>query len=116
MYLCNRSGIVVKNGDNIFDIGANIGLFSLSLLSKYQNLNIIAIEPILRTFEVLKRNLHSYKQSNNKLTCLRFGVGASSIESGLFYHFRNMPGESTRYLDERNSQRKTLKEVRVAIR
>ena len=110
VYLCDKSGIEVKDGDHIFDIGANIGLFSLSLLSKWQNLKIVAVEPIMGTFQVLKRNLSSYAK-HNTLTFLRFGVGANCNENGLFYCFRNMPGESTRYLDERNSQRKTLKEA-----
>lgn len=52
--------IRVRDGDCIFDIGANIGLFSLALSQSYQNLKIFAFEPIPETFSVLKKNAKRY--------------------------------------------------------
>lgn len=107
VYLGDKSGIKLKDGDIVFDVGANIGLFSLLLVSEYQNLSVIAIEPIRRNFDVLNRNLQSYK-TNHELRVVRFGVGACCSDQETFHFFIDTPGESTRHLNERTTQRKLL--------
>ncbi|MEC4817443.1 MAG: FkbM family methyltransferase [Scytonema sp. PMC 1069.18] len=52
-----RNGIELHEGDTVFDVGANIGLFTIwvyQLCNK--NVNIYAFEPIPAIFEVLKLN------------------------------------------------------------
>ncbi|MEM9818383.1 MAG: FkbM family methyltransferase, partial [Cyanobacteria bacterium P01_D01_bin.6] len=55
-----KHGVQVCDGDCIFDVGANIGLFSLSLTQSFRNLKIFAFEPIPETFNVLKSNAERY--------------------------------------------------------
>ena len=46
-----------NNNMLIFDIGANSGSYSFKKLSSNNNLTIIAIEPLPKTFNTLKINL-----------------------------------------------------------
>jgi len=50
-------GISVKDGDVIFDVGANIGLFSRFIAKQANDLKIFTFEPVPAIFEVLEANL-----------------------------------------------------------
>lgn len=60
MQAYNKHGIVVKDHDTIFDVGANIGLFSIHLASRYKNLTIHLFEPVNEIVDCLKRNCFNY--------------------------------------------------------
>lgn len=51
-----QNGIEIADGNCIFDIGANIGLYSVFLTQSYQNLQLFAFEPIPSLFAVLQQN------------------------------------------------------------
>ena len=55
----------------IFDIGANIGNYSLKKLRSNKNVNIIAVEPFPESFNKLKLNLNHYK---NRITLYNYAV------------------------------------------
>ena len=59
-----RNGIVLKEGDCIFDVGANIGLFSLFVSRLQEKLKIYAFEPIQEIFEVLQENVRLHSLHN----------------------------------------------------
>src|SRR5262249_20570600 len=40
-----RHGVVLRDGDCVFDVGANIGLFTLFVHSRYKNIDFYAFEP-----------------------------------------------------------------------
>ena len=48
---------LVKDGDQVLDIGANIGWYSLNLAKRYPRCKISAFEPIPKTFACLEKNL-----------------------------------------------------------
>ena len=50
-------GISVKDGDVIFDVGANIGLFSRFIAQQANGLQIFTFEPVPAIFKVLEANL-----------------------------------------------------------
>jgi 31-O-methyltransferase len=52
-----RHGIEVADGDCIFDVGANIGLYSVLLARAFHDLQIFAFEPVAPTYALLERNL-----------------------------------------------------------
>jgi precorrin-6B methylase 2 len=52
-----RNNIVVREGDCIFDVGANIGLFTLFINQIQRDLRIFAFEPIEQVFAVLDANI-----------------------------------------------------------
>jgi 31-O-methyltransferase len=51
-----RHGIEVSDGATVFDVGANIGLFSVALAQRRRNLKLHLIEPVPSTFTILERN------------------------------------------------------------
>jgi len=54
-----RHGIQIKNKDVIFDIGANIGLFSRFMTTQAKDLRIYTFEPVPVIFRILEENLRN---------------------------------------------------------
>ena len=52
-----KHGIVVTDGDCVFDVGANIGLFTLFVQQRCPNAQVYAFEPIPPIFETLRNNV-----------------------------------------------------------
>ena len=44
-----QHGLAVRDGDCVFDVGANVGLFSASLADRYRDLRLVAFEPVAPT-------------------------------------------------------------------
>jgi len=55
-----RHGIRLEDGNTVVDIGANIGLFSLFVMSRCKNPAIYAFEPSPRVFDLLQANCAAY--------------------------------------------------------
>ena len=86
-----RNGIAVKDGDIIFDVGANIGLFTRFIVNQAQNLKIFTFEPINIIFEVLEANLvdlpHEIKNYN---------IGLSDKDENIeFFYYPKVSADST---------------------
>lgn len=83
---------VVKNGDVIFDVGANIGWYSNHLSRKLPDSKIYSFEPIPETFEQLKRNVELNKSSN--ITLNNFAL-AEERKTLTFYYSPLVTGASS---------------------
>src|SRR5262249_43944856 len=55
-----RHGIRLRDADTVMDIGANIGLFSLFVMSRCKNPKIYAFEPAPVVYDLLKANCDAY--------------------------------------------------------
>jgi natural product biosynthesis luciferase-like monooxygenase protein/FkbM family methyltransferase len=55
-----KQGITMNDGDCIFDVGANIGLFTLFVHQQCRNPVVYAFEPIPPTFDLLRTNVALY--------------------------------------------------------
>jgi amino acid adenylation domain-containing protein/FkbM family methyltransferase len=55
-----KHGIALEAGDCVFDVGANIGLFTLFVYQKCREAKVYAFEPIPSTFEKLHHNVARY--------------------------------------------------------
>ena len=55
-----RHGIELHDGDTVVDIGANIGLFSLFVMSRCNDPRIYAYEPAPVVYDLLKANCEAY--------------------------------------------------------
>jgi amino acid adenylation domain-containing protein/FkbM family methyltransferase len=55
-----KHGISLNDGDCVFDVGANIGLFTLYVHSRCRNVRVYAFEPIPPIFEKLRSNVGLY--------------------------------------------------------
>ncbi|MDJ0900795.1 MAG: FkbM family methyltransferase [Xenococcus sp. MO_188.B8] len=90
-YLSNS--IVINEGDCIFDVGANIGLFSLFVNRLQKNVKIYAFEPIEPIFEVLQENVHLHSLHN--IFLFNYGLSSENNSEKLFTFYPNMAGNST---------------------
>lgn len=54
-----QHGISIQDGDVVFDVGANMGMFSVYASKQAKNLHIYTFEPIPEIFEVLEANLNN---------------------------------------------------------
>jgi FkbM family methyltransferase len=100
-----KNGIEVKNGDTIFDIGANFGMFSLFMNGKFDNLQIHAFEPAAPIFEALKSNLQEAKN----VVLNNVGLGASEQEVDFLYYPKNSGNSSPNQIDLDYRLEQTLK-------
>jgi len=92
-----KHGIELKKGDTVFDVGANIGLFSLWLHQRFNgNLKIYAFEPIPDIFKVLESNMQRFGPDQLKAIC----CGLSSESKTLtFNYYPAATSMSTAYPD-----------------
>ena len=93
-----RHGICIKDGDTVVDIGANIGLFSLFVMSRCQNSRIYSFEPSPVVYELLKANCEVYGPSVNVFNCgvsdkARIATFTFYERSSVFSGFHSDAGE-----------------------
>ena len=103
-----QHGITINDNDCIFDIGANIGLFSLYLSRLQQPLKILAFEPIKPIFEVLQANVNLHSL-NDIISLHNYGLGSENISETVFTFYPNMAGNSTTRPQEKLEQREIMK-------
>lgn len=91
-----RNGIEVNKGDVVFDVGANIGLFSLLVNKRLDSdVSIYAFEPIPAIFEILKLNAQRF--NSVRLQVFPYGL-SQETKSVVFDYFPNATALSTAYL------------------
>ncbi|MFN6478156.1 non-ribosomal peptide synthetase [Nostoc sp. DedQUE07] len=99
-----KHDITINEGDCIFDVGANIGLFALFAGQIYKDVSIYAFEPIPPVFDVLRINAQSYGL-NVKL----FNLGLSSeTKTDTFTYYPQVSVISGRFADA-TQERETIK-------
>jgi len=97
-----KHGIELHPGDTVFDIGANIGLFSLMAFEECkQDVRLFAFEPIPTTYQILEANITQLGSS--KLTPLNCGLAAEPGNM-IFAYYPNMTTLSTAYRDAANEE------------
>jgi FkbM family methyltransferase len=93
------NGIKLKPGDTVFDVGANIGLFSLAAYERCgHDLRVFAFEPVDAIFQVLRSNLERRTRTVLANT-LPYGLSNSS-RTIQFAYYPGAPVLSTAYPDE----------------
>ena len=93
------NGLDIGPGDTVFDVGANIGLFSLAACERGDNdLRVFAFEPVRALFDLLARNVERNALSGQVET-LAFGL-SSEVKQVEFAFYPDAPVLSTAYPDE----------------
>ncbi|ASC71043.1 Polyketide synthase [Halomicronema hongdechloris C2206] len=101
-----KHGIALNEGDCIFDVGANIGLFTLFAYQHCKNPIIYAFEPAPPLFEILSFNT-ALHEVNVKL----FNVGLSNeTKTATFTFYPQSSGMSSFYGD-RGEEQEVLKAI-----
>jgi FkbM family methyltransferase len=82
-----KNGIQLQEGDMVFDVGANIGLFTLLVEHLCNgNINVYAFEPIPAIFEVLQANIQNLASKNFK--SFPYGLSDQSKTTTFAYYPR----------------------------
>jgi FkbM family methyltransferase len=101
----HKNGIELKEGDVVFDVGANIGMFSLYVALHYPNTKIYSLEPVKPTYETLRANSMLYPVSIKPIHC-----GASSqTQTVQFTHYPFNTVMSGRYGDDSSVDKEILR-------
>jgi FkbM family methyltransferase len=87
-----QNGITIKDGDVVFDVGANIGVFGLRAIQKGKNVHAYCFEPIPDIAEVLTKNATEF--GNGHIHVLAHGV-SDEPSRATFTYFPNTPALST---------------------
>ena len=64
-----RHGINLADGESLFDIGANIGLFTIFVKEHFKGIKVYAFEPSPDIFRVLQANVAKYTDSVSVYNC-----------------------------------------------
>lgn len=102
-----KNGIELHEGSTIFDVGANIGMFTLwAYYSCNKNVNVYAFEPIPAIFEVLHCNVRRFDPE--KLKVFPYGI-SHKPNNVTFAYYPNATGLSTAYPDVSKRERDEFK-------
>ena len=90
-----RHGISLRDGDCVFDIGANVGLFTLFVHESCANAKTYSFEPIPQTFGALKTNVELYGLNARVYEC---GL-SKEAGSATFTFYPHVSASSGMYAD-----------------
>ena len=103
-----KHGIELKKGNTVFDVGANIGMFSLYCCELCENeVDIYAFEPIPEIFQVLQKNVGRF--NSDKINIYNFGISNRDRDTVIFDYFRSASGFSTMYPEKPEKFRKSVR-------
>src|SRR6266516_50321 len=101
-----RHGITLRDGDCVFDVGANIGMFALFAQQVRRNIFLFAFEPISAIFEALAINTSLYCDNAKLFQC---GLAEKSGEAD-FTFYPDSSSQSGRYA-EAEDERAVLRSI-----
>lgn len=105
-----KHGISLYDGACVFDVGANIGFFSMFVQQIWQNVRVYAFEPIPAIFETLKTNTSLYgNPQGNSVKLFQCGLAEASKDVE-FTFYPNSTSQSGRYGDE-SDERLVLRSI-----
>jgi amino acid adenylation domain-containing protein/FkbM family methyltransferase len=86
-----KHGIALAAGDCVFDVGANIGLFSLFVAQQVRDVTLYAFEPIPAVFAALADNAARHRLPARLFNC-GLGEAAGSADFTYYPHMSLMSG------------------------
>lgn len=95
-----KNGISLNPGDTVFDVGANIGFFTMFVHTHYKDVETYSFEPAPPLFEILSANAARHAPKANLFNC-----GISDAErTAEFTFYPNSSGMSSFYADLREEK------------
>ncbi|OGP14718.1 MAG: hypothetical protein A2052_03105 [Deltaproteobacteria bacterium GWA2_54_12] len=83
---------LVHDGDRVFDIGGNIGWYSINIARAKPNTNVLVFEPIPKTYGYLARNI----ELNDVKNVEAFNFGFSDVEKEIpFFYYPEGSGNAS---------------------
>lgn len=100
---------LVENGDNILDIGANIGWYSINFAKRFPQCSIFAFEPIPKTYAYLQENIELNSVSN--INTFNHGFSDEAKELVFYYY----PAGSGNASSARLADAPGMEEIRCSV-
>lgn len=94
-----RHGIELPPRPVVVDVGANIGLFALYVVGQRPEATVLACEPMPDTLAALRANTELHETSG--VTVVPHAVGRAREDAVPFTFYPRMPGNSTRYPEDK---------------
>jgi FkbM family methyltransferase len=88
-----RHGLSLEGASCVFDVGANIGMFTLFVKTNNPQAVVHAFEPIPDTYDVLRRNVELHQFT--KVHTHNVALGAQAAAQRTFTYYPNMAGNTT---------------------
>ncbi|MFO0891879.1 MAG: FkbM family methyltransferase [Isosphaeraceae bacterium] len=104
-----KNGIELRESDVVFDIGANVGLFSLFVSESLDDFKLFAFEPVQEICECLRRNT---RHLGERAVILNAGV-SDHLGQAVFTYYPRLPSLTTRFPDRLEGRWSDLKDVFV---
>ena len=110
-----KHGVTIADGDVVFDVGANVGMFARSLMDRFHDLKLYCFEPVPNTRSCLERNIAECPvRSSHQVTILDVALGAKEYQTTIDF-FPSAPGNSTLYPEEKKQEFNLIAdEIRIA--
>ncbi|MGP4111846.1 FkbM family methyltransferase [Streptomyces sp. 4N509B] len=86
----------------VVDVGANIGMFTLYTKARHPDARVLAFEPVTESRRVLERNVALHRLTDVRVEGC--GLGRVAEEAVTFTYYPRLPGNSTRYPDQKGLQ------------
>jgi FkbM family methyltransferase len=90
----------------IVDAGANIGMFTLFVKLRYPDAEVLAFEPAPETAAILRQNIRLHELDG--VAVHQVGLGATPSQDAPFTYYPALPGNSTRYPEQKASAKVAL--------
>lgn len=91
---------LIADGDVFFDIGANMGWYSINVALAYRSARIHCFEPIPKTYSYLKKNLELNAVVN--VTAYNFGFSNQAGEFAFYYYPEGSGNASSANVSDRD--------------
>jgi FkbM family methyltransferase len=82
MFRCLKN-LGIKEKAIMFDIGANIGIFSLSYAALFKTAQVYSFEPVPFIYETLEKNFSANPELSSHIHPFNFGLSNTSVEMEL---------------------------------
>jgi len=103
--LWDKFSKILNKPKTIFDVGANIGYFSLYMAKKFRGAKFYAFEPIFQTCEYLNKNIKLNKRLCN-IGAYNLGLSNEKRAMEMFYNTKGCGGSSLKNISEESCVRK----------
>jgi FkbM family methyltransferase len=90
---------LVSPGDSVFDIGANMGWYSINIAKSFPSTKVHAFEPIPKTYSFLERNIKINGVTN--VVAHHFGLSNENRELTFYFYPEGSGNASSANLSER---------------
>lgn len=101
---------LIKSGSIIFDIGANIGWYTINLAKSVHDSRMYAFEPIPQTFRTLRENIKVNNVRNAKV--FQYGLSNEEKIMQFYYYSEGLGNASSKQMTTRYMNKKLLCRVR----